>query len=203
MKKERSRSSSKDMNSNLFSNKRLNDYDLNILNDNSFKDLDDKTLKLECLIAEKEEALENLNNKIKGAELLGKLLDVMDLKIQAKQIENELADLKEQYSKRNMAEKITDVITSSKKSKPKLSPIHRLAHFVSRKIIAKMSKKVQSILDLSDSLDTLTSINENVDELIAMKVPYGETKANYEKLTNYLYRANRIHSQINKKMQSL
>ena len=57
MKKERSRSSSKDMNSNLFSNKRLNDYDLNILNDNSFKDLDDKTLKLECLIAEKEEAL--------------------------------------------------------------------------------------------------------------------------------------------------
>lgn len=190
------------MNNNLFSNKRLNDYDLNILNDNSFKDLDDKTLKLECLIAEKEETLENLNNKIKGAELLGKLLDVMDLKIQAKQIENELADLKEQYSKRNVAEKITDVITS-KKSKPKLSPIHRLARFVSRKIIARMSKKVKSILDLSDSLDTLTSINENVDELIAMKVPYGETKANYEKLTNYLYRANRIHSQINKKMQSL
>ena len=157
---------------------------------------------MEVLGVEKEEALENLNNKIKGAELLGKLLDVMDLKIQAKQIENELADLKEQYSKRNMAEKITDVITS-KKSKPKLSPIHRLARFVSRKIIAKMSKKVQSILDLSDSLDTLTSINENVDELIAMKVPYGETKANYEKLTNYLYRANRIHSQINKKMQSL
>lgn len=191
------------MNNNLFSNKRLNDYDLNILNDNSFKDLDDKTLKLECLIAEKEETLENLNNKIKGAELLGKLLDVMDLKIQAKQIENELADLKEQYSKRNVAEKITDVITSSKKNKQKLSPIHRLARFVSRKIIARMSKKVKSILDLSDSLDTLTSINENVDELIAMKVPYGETKANYEKLTNYLYRANRIHSQINKKMQSL
>ena len=58
-------------------------------------------------------------------------------------------------------------------------------------------------MDLGDSLDTLTSINENVDELIAMKVPYGETKANYEKLTNYLYRANRIHSQINKKMQRL
>ena len=133
------------MNSNLFQNnfKRLNDYDLNILNDNSFKDLDDKTLKLECLIAEKEELLENLNNKIKGAELLGKLLDVMDLKIQAKQIENELSDLKEQYSKRNMAEKIVDAVTP-KKNKPKLSPIRRLARFVSRKIIAKMSTKVQS-----------------------------------------------------------
>ena len=191
------------MNNNLFQsnfNKRLNDYDLNILNDNSFKDLDDKTLKLECLIAEKEEALENLNNKIKVAEILGKLLDIMNLKIQAKQIENELAELKEQYSKRNITEKITDAVISKK---PKLSPIRRLARFVSRNIIAKMSKKVKSILDLSDSLDVLTSINENVDELIAMKIPYGETKANYEKLTNYLYRANKIHSEINKKMQKL
>ncbi len=193
------------MNNNLFQtnfNKRLNDYDLNILNDNSFKDLDDKTLKLECLIAEKEQALDTLNTKIKGAELLGKLLDVMDLKIRAKQIENELVQLKEEYSKRNIAEKLTDVITP-KKQKTKLSPIHRLARFVSRKIIAKLSKKFKSILDLSDSLETLESINENVDELIAMKVPYGETKANYEKLTNYLYHANRIHSQINKKMQKL
>ena len=193
------------MNNNLFQtnfNKRLNDYDLNILNDNSFKDLDDKTLKLECLIAEKEEALDALNSKIKGAELLGKLLDVMDLKIRAKHIENELVQLREEYSKRNITEKLTDVITPKKK-KIKLSPIHRLARFVSRKIIARMSKKVQSILDMSDSLETLTSINENVDELIAMKVPYGETKANYEKLTNYLYRANCIPSQINKNMQKL
>ena len=193
------------MNNNLFQtnfNKRLNDYDLNILNDNSFKDLDDKTLKLECLIAEKEEALDALNMKIKGAELLGKILDVMDLKIRAKQIENELVQLKEEYSKRNITEKLTDVITP-KKQKSKLSPIHSLARFVSRKIIAKLSTKFKSILDLSDSLETLESINENVDELIAMKVPYGETKANYEKLTNYLYHANRIHSQINKKMQKL
>lgn len=192
------------MNNNLFQNnfRRLNDIDQNILNNNSFKDLDDKTLKLECLIAEKEEALDALNSKIKVAELLGKLLDVMDLKIQAKQIENEIADLREQYSKRGLAEKLTTVITP-KKTKVKLSPIARLARFVSRKVIAKMSKKVQSIFDMSDSLETLTSINENVDELIAMKVPYGETKANYEKLTNYLYRANKIRSQINKRMQKL
>ena len=43
------------MNTNLFqnNNKRLNDYDLNILQDNSFKDLDDKSLKLEYLISER------------------------------------------------------------------------------------------------------------------------------------------------------
>lgn len=77
---------------NLFQNniKRLNDYDLNILNDNSFKDLDDKTLQLECLIAEKEEALDALNMKIKGAELIGKLLDVMDLKLKPNNLRTKL-----------------------------------------------------------------------------------------------------------------
>ena len=69
------------MSNDLFQYKRINDYDLNILNDNSFKDLDDKSLKIEVLIAQKEEALETLNNKIKGLEILGKLLDVMELKI--------------------------------------------------------------------------------------------------------------------------
>ena len=193
------------MTENLFQNnfRRLNDIDENILNNNSFKDLDDKTLKLECIIAEKEEALEAINAKVKGAELLGKLLDVMDLKIQAKQLENEIADLKEQYSKRGLAEKLTDVVSHNKQPKVRLSSIKTLARFVSRRIIAKMSKRLQSIFDMSDSLETLTSINANVDELIAMKVPYGETKANYEKLTTYLYRANKIHSQINKRLQKL
>lgn len=188
------------MTQNLFQNKRLNDYDLNILNDNSFKDLDDKTLKLECLIAEKEEALENLNNKIKGMELIGKLLDVMELKIQAKQIENELIQLKNEYAKRNITERLSPKISRPKR---KLSPLKLFARFVTRHIFARVSKKFKSIADLGDSLDTLISINDNVDELIAMKVPYGETKANYEKLTNYLYRANRIHSDISKKMQKL
>lgn len=188
------------MTQNLFQNKRLNDYDLNILNDNSFKDLDDKTLKLECLIAEKEQEIEKLNNKIKGAELIGKLLDVMELKIQIKKLENELVELKNEYAKRNIKERLTPKFSRPKKN---LSPLKLFARFVTRKIFAKVSKKFKSIADLGDTLDALTSINDNVDELIAMKVPYGETKANYEKLTNYLYRANRIHSQISKKMQKL
>lgn len=188
------------MNNNQNNFKRINDLDLNILNENSFKDLDDKALKMEYLIEEKEEALENLNNKIKGAELIGKLLDVMELKIQAKKIENELTDLKNEYAKRNLAEYLTPKIIKSKKN---ISPLKVIARFFTRYIFSKISKKFKSISDLYESLDTLSSINANVDELIAMKVPYGETKANYEKLTNYLYRANRIHSQISKKMQKL
>ena len=74
------------MNENFFSSnfKRLNDYDLNILNDKTLKDVDDESLRLELLINEKEEALEKLNEKIKGRELIGKLLDVIELKYQSK-----------------------------------------------------------------------------------------------------------------------
>ena len=188
------------MDSNQYKNKRINDYDLNILNDNSFKDLDDKALKMEVLIAQKEETLENINNKIKGLELLGKLLDVIELKIQAKKLENEIAELKSEYAKQNLSNRLS---LKTAKSKRKISPLKVIARFLIRKIFSKISKKFRSIADIGDSLDTLVSINDNVDELIAMKVPYGETKANYERLTTYLYRANKIHSQINKKMQKL
>ena len=188
------------MSNNLFQNKRLNDYDLNILNENSFRDIDDNAIKLECLIKDKEDELEAITNKIKGAELLGKLIDVMDLKIKAKSLGNEIQELKNEFAKKNFAERMTSKINKPKK---KMSPLKLFARFMTRKVFAKVSKKFKSIADLGDSLDTLTSINDNVDELIAMKVPYGETKANYEKLTNYLYRANRIHSQISKKMQRL
>lgn len=188
------------MANNLFQNNRINDYDSNILNNNSFKDLDDKTLKLECLIAEKEEELEAINGKIKGREILGKLLDVMELKIKAKQLENEITELKGEFAKRNIKERLSPNVIKPKK---RLSPLKLFARFMTRKVFARVSKKFKSIADLGDSLDTLVSINDNVDELIAMKVPYGETKANYEKLTNYLYRANRIHSDISKKMKKL
>ncbi len=184
----------------FMSSHKLNDYDSNLLNNNPAAELGDEFIKLEYKIAEKTEMLDALNSKIKGAELLGKLLDVMELKIQAKTLEKEIADLKEQYSKRNFAEKLAG---SKIKQKPKESVIDRMQKFISKKIITKVSKKFKSIMDLSDSLDTLRSINQNVDELIAMKVPYGETTASYEKLTAYLYRANKIHSQITKSMGAI
>lgn len=183
---------------------KLNDYDLNILNNNSLKEIDDESLKIKLLITEKEDELSALQNKIKGLEVLGKLLDVMELKIQAKNLEKEITDLKEQYTKRNITEKLSDTITGTAiKPKTKTPVLIRLQKFLTRKLLPRVSKKFQSIKDLSDSLETLSSINQNVDELIQMKVPYGETAKNYEKLTAYLYRANKIHSQINRKMQKI
>ena len=118
--------------------KRLNDYDLNILNDKSFPEVDDESLRLEMLINEKEEALASINSKIKGRELIGKLLDVMELKIQAKELENEIAELKEEFARNNFKLRLKP---QKKKEKKKLPLIIRFQRFVSRKLFAKISKK--------------------------------------------------------------
>ncbi len=180
---------------------KLNDYDFNILNENSFNEIDDESLKLKMLISEKEHALKNLEIKIKGVEIIGKLHDVLELKIKAKNLEKEMELLKKQYSDRKLSSKISDTITSTSiKTRPKLPLIIRLQKFVTRKILAKISKKFKSVKDIGDTLDALTGINENINELIAMKIPYGETAMNYEKLTAYLCKANKIHSQISKRI---
>ena len=64
----------------------------------------------------------------------------------------------------------------------------------------KISKKVNSVVTLSDSLEQLSQISKSVDELVDMNVPYGEKVQNYEKLTEYLNQANMIHSKITKSM---
>ena len=76
--------------------------------------------------------------------------------------------------------------------------IKKAQTFFSRKVLAKVSKKFNSIVFLGDSLEKLSAINKSVDALIEMKVPYGEKNDNYEKLTEYLYQANQLHSQISR-----
>lgn len=127
------------MNENFFQGnfKRLNDYDLNILNDKTLKETDDESLRLEILINEKEDALEKINEKIKGRELLGKLLDVMELKLQAKQLENEIKELKEEFAKNNFKMRLK---TQKPKVKKRIPIIIRIQRFISRKLFAKISK---------------------------------------------------------------
>jgi hypothetical protein len=76
--------------------------------------------------------------------------------------------------------------------------VYKIHRFISKKILAKVSKKVRSIVAISDSLEQLSDINKNVDSLIDLNVPYGERVQNYEKLTEYLNKASLIHSKIAK-----
>ena len=176
---------------------RLNGYDVNMFNEIA-EPADDDVVTLGVEIANREKAIEELRTKISATERLGRLPDVINLKIKEKELEREISDLKNTYAKKRSLAK--PALQGKLKKRTDMPVIRAIQRFISRKILAKLSKKFNSIMMLSDSLEMLSGINKSVDELIEMKVPYGENLENYQKLTSYLYKANRIHSQILKSM---
>ena len=190
--------------SNLVTNpKRLNDLDSAILEEKAYLNVEDESLKLEYKIEDKEEILKDLNEKRKIADNVGNQQDLFSLRVKKQRIEQELRDLYKEYSSQDLPSKISDGITHAVTgvSQRKMPIINAVKRFIKRRILAKISKRFKTLEILGDSLETLATINKNVDELIKMKTPYGETAQNYERLTEYLYKANKIRSQINKSMK--
>lgn len=176
---------------------RLNGYDVNMINEIA-EPADDDVVKLGVEINKREEAIEELRTKIAATERLGKLPEVINLKIKEKELEREISELKTIFAQKKSLSK--PALKHKLKKRTDMPVIRAIQRFISRKILAKLSKKFNSIMMLSDSLEMLSGINRSVDELIEMKIPYGENLENYQKLTSYLYKANKIHSQILKKM---
>ena len=176
---------------------RLNGYDVNMINAIA-EPADDDVVKLGVEITKRENAIEELRTKIAATERLGKLPEVINLKIKEKELEREISELKTIFAQKKSLSK--PALKHKLKKRTDMPVIRAIQRFISRKILAKLSKKFNSIMMLSDSLEMLSGINRSVDELIEMKIPYGENLENYQKLTSYLYKANKIHSQILKKM---
>jgi len=185
---------------NIFANDivikpRLNGMDVAMLNESaSNENVDDLTIELGLKISKLEEEIDDLHNKIAATERLGKLQDVVRLKIREKELQVKLNELKNEYSQHKSL--IKPVIRQKLKRRSKISAIKVIQKWILRKILAKLSKKLKIAAQISESLDILHGINRSVDELIEMKVPYGENAENYRKLTSYLYRANKVHAQI-------
>lgn len=181
---------------------RLNGYDNTIMKQKAYMELDDSTVKIGYQIEEKENVLKNLREKIEVASRVENLQNVLDLKMQEKQLENEIKELKEQITDKNTLPKITSAFSNRKKTS-KTPVLRQFRRFFYKNVLAKVSKKFNEVVAISDSLERLTNINKNVDDLIDMKVPYGEMSENYERLTAYLCHANRIHAEINKNIRKI
>ena len=173
---------------------RLNGYDSSILNEKAIPQTNEK-LSLDYQISEKQKALTDISGKIKNAELYGTQNEVLSLKSRKQRLERELIELNRQKSD-NYVQNLTGEIIE-------IPWIRQAQTFLSRNVLARVSKKFNSLVFLGDSLEKLSEINKSVDALIEMNVPYGEKKENYEKITQYLNKANQIHSQISRTMSSL
>lgn len=179
--------------------KRLNGYDSAILNKTKYDEAETEDLSLEYRIKEKESIIKDLDSKIKVADNYGTQNEALGLKAKKQRITEELNTLRKQqmYGGRVLGEKSQAYHESFKQKMP---IIYKIQSFISRQILAKISKKVNSVVTLSDSLEQLSEISKSVDDLVDMNVPYGEKVQNYEKLTEYLNQANMIHSKISKSL---
>lgn len=179
--------------------KRLNGYDSAILNKTKYDEAETEDLSLEYRIKEKESIIKDLDSKIKVADNYRTQNEALGLKAKKQRITEELNTLRKQqmYGGRVLGEKSQAYHESFKQKMP---IIYKIQSFISRQILAKVSKKVNSVVTLSDSLEQLSEISKSVDDLVDMNVPYGEKVQNYEKLTEYLNQANMIHSKISKSL---
>ncbi len=177
--------------------KRINGYDSAILNKAKFDDAEEENLSIEYRIKEKEAAIKDLDSKIKVADTYGTQNEALGLKAKRQRIMQELSSLRRQQMTEGhiSGEKFTH-----EKFKNNMPVIYKVQRFISHKILAKLSKKINSVITLTDSLEQLSEISKSVDELIEMNTPYGEKTKNYEKLTAYLNQANMIHSKISKSL---
>ncbi len=83
-----------------------------------------------------------------------------------------------------MFEKFEEYLDQNKKNSPFARKLKMLLHF----------------FQIKDTLNRLNKINSSVDELVNLKVPFGEQQKRYEILSNRLIRANYLHSQIKKEL---
>ena len=173
--------------------KRLNGYDSSMLNEANAQNIE--PLNVDFQISQKQRELTDISGKIKNAEIYGTQNEVLSLKVRKQRLEKELSELNKQKAETTVKPLSSEII--------ELPWIKKAQTFLSRNVLAKVSKKFNSLVFLGDSLEKLEDINKSVDALIEMNIPYGEKKENYEKLTQYLSRANQIHSEISKTMSGL
>ena len=178
--------------------KRINGYDSAILNKTNIEEPEGEDLSIDYRIKEKESVVKDLDAKIKVADNYGTQNEALSLKAKRQRVLQELDTLRKQqmYGGRVLGEKQA----FHQSFKEKMPVIYKIQEFISRQILSRLSKKVKSVVTLSDSLEQLSEISRSVDELIDMNVPYGEKVQNYEKLTEYLSQANMIHSKISKSL---
>lgn len=177
---------------------RMNGYDSKILEDHAYLDMEDEIFKLEHKMGILEDNLSKIDSEIETLESLGYDIQIYDLKTRKHKMEEELKEVNRKYEELCLSAKISGKISSVVKgaSSGKRRGLSRVKDFISKKVLAKLSKKINYVQVMKDALENLSNINSSVDELVQMQAPYGETVKRYEKLTACLNKANLIHSQI-------
>lgn len=179
--------------------KRLNDYDLNLLEEDAYKDVEDDIFKLEYKIHKLEEELKNINSQLQVAIEINDYIKIKELASRKEFAESNYKELIAEYNTRSISTKITSKLSNyiSNPIKARFNFINNLLTSFIKKISLKLPQKYLSIFELKNSLNKLENINKNVDELMTLNNSYSNDVNKYDRLSKYIIKANSIQAQIN------
>ena len=180
------------------SHTRLNALDSTLLEAEAYQNIDDENFKVEYKIGRLENAIKSIDKEIANAKAINDLQKVDVLMMRKHSLQAELKVLNEYYGESDVTTKLSGELTSMLTFKPSIIShvFNKCTEFVSEKVLPKISKSFNSGQNIKVALSKLETLNKNVDELVTMQMPYGEADERYDRLTNYLNRANVIHFQI-------
>ncbi len=179
--------------------RRLNDYDYNILKEEAYKDVKDEVFKLEYKMAKIENEIKQLDARIQASKDIHDFNKVELLCTARKRLQEELQDLLDIYNDTSLSAKITGGLTNSIKNK--FNFIRRGLYAFVERVISRLPAPFSSALELKKSLSKLEIINKNVNELVKLNTPYGESYDKYERLSKYIVRANSIQAEISRSLK--
>ncbi|MBE7711916.1 MAG: hypothetical protein E7Z92_07250 [Cyanobacteria bacterium SIG31] len=186
------------------SNRRLNDYDFNLLKEDAYKDVTDDVFKLEYKISKIEDEIKSLEYQIQAARDIDDLNLINELVERKKVLEEDFEALIALYNDKSISARITEGVSSllGSKIKKKINDLKTKATDFTESLMLKMPGHFSSLVELKKSLSKLENINRSVDELMALNLPYGENINKYEQLSKFIIKANSIQSEINQYMRN-
>ena len=188
-------------NKNISTSRSLNDYDLNLLQEDAYKDVSDEVFKLEYKIHKIEQELKEISSQLQTAIEINDYDLTKKLSLRKSFLEDNYKNLIVIYNEKSLSARISEGISSilGFKISPK-TKFKKNIFFINilENIITKLSPKYVSLFELKKSLDKLESINKSVDELVTMKSSYNDNLNKYEQLSKYIIKANSIQTQLKK-----
>ena len=184
---------------NNTSSRSINDYDLNLLQEDAYKDVSDEVFKLEYKIHKIEQELKEICSQLQAAIDINDYELIKKLSLRKSFLEDSHKNLIVLYNEKSLSTRISDGIsnilgfnTTHKINFQKNTFFQNLYE----KLVSKLPSKYLSLFELKKSLNKLESINKSVDELVTMKSSYNDNLNKYDQLSKYILKANSIQAQI-------
>lgn len=181
------------------SSRSLNDYDLNLLEEDAYKDVSDEVFKLEYKIHKIEQELKGINSQLQAAIDINDYELIKKLSLRKSFLEDNYKNLLVLYNEKSLSARISEGISNflgfNLNNRIKLKSNNLFINII-EKIIFMLPPKYLSIFELKKSLNKLESINKSVDELVTMKSSYNDSLNKYDQLSKYILKANSIQAQI-------